>query len=307
MARQVYQAQTTQRIKLPIAAIRIDGATQPRAQLDSETIEDYAAAMRAGVEFPPVTVFYDGAEYWLADGFHRVNAAGAAAGKKRIAAEVHQGTREDAQWFSYAANQSHGLRRSNADKQRAIRAAIEHAKSKDLSDRQIAEHVGVDHKTVAAIRRPKDQSGEIPHSFDGGETPGPEERSGEIPHSGLGEESTGFARPVENVSNASNASRSKQKDQPPPPRRYVPVSDQVPPEEPAIEVAEEQGAGRILNEIINAREHVRFAATITEEERRHLAWDRGAAKIFREGAAALIKLADQIDAMSSYATEDIPA
>jgi hypothetical protein len=31
--------------------------------------------MAAGAVFPPIVVFFDGAEYWLADGFHRVIAA----------------------------------------------------------------------------------------------------------------------------------------------------------------------------------------------------------------------------------------
>jgi hypothetical protein len=63
---------------IPIANIRLDGGTQPRAVLDFEAIEDYAEAMGAGMKFPPVVVFYDGENYWLADGFHRVKAAYAA-------------------------------------------------------------------------------------------------------------------------------------------------------------------------------------------------------------------------------------
>ena len=42
--------------------------------------------------------------------------------------------------------------RSNEDKQRAVRAALEHPKAAGLSDNQIAKHVGVDHLTVAAYR-----------------------------------------------------------------------------------------------------------------------------------------------------------
>jgi len=36
---------------------------------------------------------------------------------------VIRGTQQDAQWFSFAANQTNGLRRSNEDKQRAVKAA----------------------------------------------------------------------------------------------------------------------------------------------------------------------------------------
>lgn len=46
----------------------------------------------------------------------------------------------------------HGLRRTNEDKQRAVQAALRHPKSTNLSDREIARHVGVDHQTVANWR-----------------------------------------------------------------------------------------------------------------------------------------------------------
>ena len=131
--------------------IRLDGATQPRAALDFEAIEDYADAMGAGAKFPPVTVFYDGEHYWLADGFHRVKAA-YAAGLDTIECEVRQGTLEDAQWFSFSANKANGLRRSNDDKQRAIKAALAHPRGAGLSDSEIARHCGVTQPTVAAWR-----------------------------------------------------------------------------------------------------------------------------------------------------------
>ncbi|MDR3719111.1 MAG: hypothetical protein P4K98_09935 [Bryobacteraceae bacterium] len=136
---------------LPIANIRLDGGTQPRAALDSGAIEDYYEAMGAGVKFPAVTVFYDGTDYWLADGFHRVKAA-FAAGFDAIECDLRQGTLEDAQWYSFSANKSNGLRRTNEDKQRAVKAALVHPQSCKLSDHQVARHVGVDVKTVGNWR-----------------------------------------------------------------------------------------------------------------------------------------------------------
>lgn len=137
---------------IPITNIRLDGGTQPRAALDFGTIEDYAEAMRAGITFPPVTVFYDGTDYWLADGFHRVKAA-YAAGQDTIACEVHQGTLNDAQWFSFSANRANGLRRTNDDKQRAVRAALQHPNGVQLSNSQIAAHVGVTEGTIRNWRQ----------------------------------------------------------------------------------------------------------------------------------------------------------
>lgn len=60
---------------LPIADIRTDGGTQSRVQLDWIAVSEYAAAMKDGAQFPPIVVFHDGSDYWLADGFHRLDAA----------------------------------------------------------------------------------------------------------------------------------------------------------------------------------------------------------------------------------------
>ena len=104
---------------LKIDDIRTDGGTQPRTSIDYQAVQDYADAMADGATFPPVIVFYDGTDYWLADGFHRVQAA-LVAGRAEIAGEVHQGALEDAQWHSFGANKANGIRRDNRDKQRAV-------------------------------------------------------------------------------------------------------------------------------------------------------------------------------------------
>jgi predicted RNA-binding Zn-ribbon protein involved in translation (DUF1610 family) len=145
---------------LKIDDIRTDGGTQPRTSIDYQAVQDYADAMADGAKFPPVIVFYDGTDYWLADGFHRVQAA-LVAGRAEIAGEVHQGTLEDAQWHSFGANKANGIRRDNRDKQRAVRAALTHPKSQGLSDSAIARHVGVDHVTVARHREKLTASCEI--------------------------------------------------------------------------------------------------------------------------------------------------
>jgi transposase-like protein len=139
-------------IELPVAQIRLDGGTQPRVALDFDAIEDYAEAMGAGAKFPPVVAFYDGESYWLADGFHRVKAA-YAAGFDTILCEVRQGTLEDAQWHSFSVNKTNGLRRTNEDKQRAVKAALLHPNSRGLSDREIARHIGASHNMVSEWRR----------------------------------------------------------------------------------------------------------------------------------------------------------
>ena len=57
--------------------------------------------MAEGAEFPPVVLFFDGAYYWLADGFHRFFAA-KKCGAHDVVADVRQGARRDARLRSLA-------------------------------------------------------------------------------------------------------------------------------------------------------------------------------------------------------------
>ena len=76
-------------------------------------------------------VFRDGEKYWLVDGFHRFTAA-RKAGRTEIECVIYAGKLADARWFSYSANQTHGLRRSNADKVRAVTSALRHRNAKSI-------------------------------------------------------------------------------------------------------------------------------------------------------------------------------
>jgi phage N-6-adenine-methyltransferase len=134
-------------VQLQINSIRTDGGTQPRIQLDSATINDYAESMADGVAFPPVVTFYDGSNYWLADGYHRLHAA-QSLGLADIPADIRQGTLQDAQWYSYSVNQTHGLRRSNEDKRRTVESALRHEYASRCSTRELAKHCGVSHMTI---------------------------------------------------------------------------------------------------------------------------------------------------------------
>lgn len=148
--------------KVLIEAIEFDGSTQARAMLSDEAVADYAQLMESGTELPPIVVFHDGSAYWLADGYHRYHAASKLS-HKLIRAEVHKGTKEDAAWFAAGANLQHGLRRTNADKRRAVEMALR--LRPESSDRAIAEHCGVSDKTVAAVRDGGASTAEIPQSY----------------------------------------------------------------------------------------------------------------------------------------------
>lgn len=76
---------------------------QTRAALNEDTVSDYAEAMERGDKFPAVTVFTDGAEYYLADGFHRVEAL-RRIGKKSVMAELQDGDYKAALLYALKAN-----------------------------------------------------------------------------------------------------------------------------------------------------------------------------------------------------------
>lgn len=136
---------------LEIKKIRMDGGTQPRAYINESIVAEYAEEVRNGAVFPDVIVFFDGSDYWLADGFHRVRAY-KEAGKKEIGADIKQGTRRDAVLFAVGANASHGVRRTNEDKRRAVMTLLSDAEWGKWSDREIARRCAVSDRFVNSLR-----------------------------------------------------------------------------------------------------------------------------------------------------------
>ena len=141
--------------RIRIEALRLDGGTQTRAELNHEAIEDYAAAMadKRTRTMPPIIVYEDTARIrWLADGFHRIRAA-QKNGQTEIIAEVTVGTRLDSLMYTLAANRLHGVRRTNADKHRCVEVALAEKTLRERSSREIADLCGVGHQLVDTIRR----------------------------------------------------------------------------------------------------------------------------------------------------------
>ncbi|MEN9636910.1 MAG: hypothetical protein RL077_5314 [Verrucomicrobiota bacterium] len=110
--------------ELPLGSINLYGGTQARVQTTDEAVESYADEMAQGTTFPPIDVYFDGATYWLADGFHRFLAT-----KRRqsptILACVQTGGRTDALRHALGANATNGVCRTNADKRNAAEIALE--------------------------------------------------------------------------------------------------------------------------------------------------------------------------------------
>lgn len=112
-----------------LSKIRIDGGTQPREAIDQQTVDEYAESYAALVKMPPVVIYFDGVDAWLADGFHRYHAA-KKSGVQAIDADWREGTLEMAKFYAAGANVGHGLRRKDADKKRAILMLLETSQGK---------------------------------------------------------------------------------------------------------------------------------------------------------------------------------
>lgn len=138
---------------LKIAQIRTDGGTQPRAALNEAIVAEYAESLTDGAKMPPVIVYHDGVDYWLADGFHRFHAH-RKIDARDIETEVRQGTKRDAILHSVGANAAHGLRRTNEDKRKAVMTLLDDPEWAKWSDREVARQCGVSHPFVAALRSP---------------------------------------------------------------------------------------------------------------------------------------------------------
>lgn len=147
--------------QVEIESIQTNGGTQPRAGINEQHVQDLVEAINRGDTLPAVDVYFDGSQYWLYDGFHRVEAHNRCR-KSTILANIHQGTQADAQWASYGANPGHGLKRTNEDKRRAVLAALRHPNAASLSNVQIAAHVHVDEGTIRNYRAQMEASSEIP-------------------------------------------------------------------------------------------------------------------------------------------------
>ena len=60
--------------EVAIKSIIAEDKIQQREQLSENCIEEYADAIADGANFPPIDVYDDGENLFLADGFHRVEA-----------------------------------------------------------------------------------------------------------------------------------------------------------------------------------------------------------------------------------------
>lgn len=139
--------------KVPVSELELHPRCQGRETLTRDAIDEYAEAYEAGVTLPPPSVFECDGRLLVVDGFHRTAAAVKASVTWLRVEVVGEGDIDDAAWAAAAANRTHGVRRTNADKRRAVRMALECGIGLESSNRVVAEHCGVHHATVARVRQ----------------------------------------------------------------------------------------------------------------------------------------------------------
>jgi hypothetical protein len=136
-------------MRVALAAIELDSSIQCRVSINTDAVQDYADDMLRGVELPPVELVGSAEKCWPADGWHRILAA-KQNGHRDIAANLHPGGRLDALRIALGANAAQGLRRTNADKRRAVEIALREFGS--LTNRAIAELCGVSDMLVGSLK-----------------------------------------------------------------------------------------------------------------------------------------------------------
>ena len=144
---------------IPLTSIEFDSCTQLRAEINSQTVSDYADRMNEGDKFPPVDLFQVGDNYMIGDGWHRLLAY-QKRGDVTAPAEIHQGGRTEAIRFALGANAKHGMARSNADKRKAVEVALREFGG--LSNREVARICGVHHEMVGKGRNQLEDSSSSP-------------------------------------------------------------------------------------------------------------------------------------------------
>lgn len=155
---------------IELDTLRLDGGTQPREAYDEQVLGEYADRMEIddrgfvvdpqGQAWEPIVLYDDDEHLWLADGFHRVRAA-RSKGLKTFQARIIVGNQRDAVKYSLSANARHGLRRTSADKRRAVQRALTDDEWGAYSARALAELCSVSDFLVRQVRQHLEESGEV--------------------------------------------------------------------------------------------------------------------------------------------------
>ena len=138
--------------QLKLSDIKLNKQTQSRTAINQDVVNEYCEAMLNDAAFPAITVFFDGIDYYLVDGYHRYFAT-KKTGSKEITATVMNGSLRDAVLYAVGVNSAHGLQRSHDDKRKAVMTLLDDLEWAEWSDAAIARHCNVSSMTVGRVRK----------------------------------------------------------------------------------------------------------------------------------------------------------
>jgi hypothetical protein len=137
-------------IMVPISDIILDPRLQMREKMDFEVIDEYSEDI---FDLPPGKIVMGaGGEMWLTAGWHRYHAH-VKAKQDKMKCDVRDGTFLDALAEAAGENHGHGLKRTAADKRRAVMSLLKEKLWQDRSDRMIATACKVSWPFVGKIRQ----------------------------------------------------------------------------------------------------------------------------------------------------------
>ena len=137
-----------------IDKIRTDGNTQYRDEIDEKVVAQYMDAILDGAIFPPLQTVFDGSDYWLVDGFHRLRAY-IGLKHRHVSIQCLSGSQSHAQYLALGVNANHGLPRNTATKKRIVEAALAHPETKSLSTYELSKLCGLSQPFISSIRSPE--------------------------------------------------------------------------------------------------------------------------------------------------------
>jgi len=136
------------RESVPVDRILIEGTQTWRESIRSDVVDEYAKVFS---DLPPIRAYFDGMNYWLSDGFHRLEAA-KKLDIKYIQADVFQGDQRAAIMEAVGVNETHGLRRSNEDRRRAVRILLDDEEWRGWANTAIARQCRVSEYFVRTVK-----------------------------------------------------------------------------------------------------------------------------------------------------------
>lgn len=119
-----------------------------RNEISDSTVYQFVNDIKNN-SYEPVIVVYDGTRYWLADGFHRYQAA-ILLQIEQINCVVRSGIQRDAVLIAIYNNRNWFW--TKADKRRAVTVLLSDQEWQNWSDREIARHCGCSHTYVGKLR-----------------------------------------------------------------------------------------------------------------------------------------------------------